>query len=134
MKVIVCLDDSNGMLFNKRRQSRDSSVINDIVDMTEAQKLFCNAYTAKLFAENKTCIVSDEILVNPCEEGYYFFENVLPTSIEHFSEVIIYRWNRKYPGDLFFNIELEGNGFKKSKIIEFEGSSHEKITKEIWRK
>lgn len=134
MKAIVCLDDNNGMLFNKRRQSRDSVVINDIVDMAEDQKLFCNDYTAKLFDTEKTCIVNDGILVDPCEEGYYFFENVLPTSIDIFSEVIIYKWNRKYPGDVFFSFDLEENGFKKAKTIEFAGSSHEKITKEIWRK
>lgn len=134
MKAIVCLDDNNGMLFNERRQSRDSVVINDIVDMAEDQKLFCNAYTGKLFDADKICIVNDGILVDPCEEGYYFYENILPASIDNFSEVVIYKWNRKYPGDVFFSFNLEGNGFKKSKTIEFVGSSHEKITKETWRK
>ena len=30
MTVYVCLDDRNGMLFNKRRQSRDAKVLEDI--------------------------------------------------------------------------------------------------------
>ena len=30
MRVIVFLDDKNGMLFNKRRQSRDQAVLEEI--------------------------------------------------------------------------------------------------------
>ena len=31
MKIIVCLDNNNGMLFNNRRQSRDSVLIERII-------------------------------------------------------------------------------------------------------
>ena len=31
MKIIVCLDDYGGMLFNSRRQSRDRMLIDDIM-------------------------------------------------------------------------------------------------------
>ena len=31
MKVIVCVDDNNGMMFNNRRQSRDRILIEDVV-------------------------------------------------------------------------------------------------------
>ena len=30
MKLIVCLDDNNGMMFNKRRQSRDRVLIENV--------------------------------------------------------------------------------------------------------
>ena len=30
MNIIVCLDDNQGMLFNKRRQSKDRQVLEDI--------------------------------------------------------------------------------------------------------
>ena len=30
MKVIVCVDDNNGMMFNNRRQSRDEKVIEKV--------------------------------------------------------------------------------------------------------
>ena len=32
MNLIVCLDDSGGMRFNKRRQSRDSLLIKDLIE------------------------------------------------------------------------------------------------------
>lgn len=38
MNVIVCVDDNNGMLFNKRRQSRDKAVIDKIINIT---KIMC---------------------------------------------------------------------------------------------
>ena len=30
MEIIICLDNNKGMLFNNRRQSRDSKVLEDI--------------------------------------------------------------------------------------------------------
>lgn len=134
MIAIVCLDDHNGMLFNKRRQSRDSMVINDIATMTKKGELFCNAYSAKLFAADAACTVRDEDLMTPWKEGTYFYENVLPDSLKYFHEILCYRWNRKYPGDMFFHFDLAENGFQMMDRMEFEGSSHKKITKEIWRR
>ena len=33
MKLIVCLDDKNGMMFNKRRQSRDRVLIENVLEL-----------------------------------------------------------------------------------------------------
>ena len=39
MKIIACLDDNNGLLFNNRRQSRDRVVIEDILKDCHNSKL-----------------------------------------------------------------------------------------------
>ena len=44
---------------------------------------------------------------------------------------IIYRWNRRYPADTWFSIDLHED-WKLAEITEFAGYSHEKITKEIY--
>ena len=49
MKVIVCLDERRGMMFNNRRQSRDSVLIEDVVKDLCGEKLFISPYSEKLF-------------------------------------------------------------------------------------
>ena len=39
MKIIVCLDDNSGMMFNRRRQSRDRVVIDDIIACAQGGEL-----------------------------------------------------------------------------------------------
>ena len=49
MKVIVCLDERRGMMFNKRRCSRDRAVIEDILTMYTPADLCVSTYSASLF-------------------------------------------------------------------------------------
>lgn len=126
MNLIVCLDENNGMMFNRRRQSRDSILIENILNLCECDAVYTNFYSASLFPENsvKVCENTDKI-----ENGYVFAENF--TVPEHkIEKIIIYKWNRVYPADEFFPISLDG--WKKEEAVEFAGSSHEKITREIY--
>ena len=52
MKLIVCLDDNNGMMFNKRRQSRDRLLIENMLELCKGERLYTNEYSGKLFSEN----------------------------------------------------------------------------------
>jgi hypothetical protein len=124
MKLIVCLDDQNGMMFNKRRQSRDKILIENMMELCKGKKLYANEYSSKLFPENTV-----EIMGNPAEteDGYCFAEDFI-VSEDNVEEIIVYKWNRVYPADTYFNIDLEN--WNLTEIIDFEGSSHEKITRE----
>ena len=134
MNLIVCIDDNNGLLFNKLRQSSDSEVINRIVEIIEDNKLLCNSYTAKLF-DNKKCnqVINDEFLNIAEENDYCFLENsdIIPY-INNVKKLIIYHWNRKYPSDKKFPTEDFLKFMKKSSTYEFKGNSHDKITEEIY--
>ena len=44
----------------------------------------------------------------------------------------MYRWNRVYPADTYFDIDLVKEGFVLRDTRELEGNSHEKITKETF--
>lgn len=57
--------------------------------------------------------------------------NFCPYS-DRITEVVVYRWNRSYPGD--FHLDLDLNQWRLVQTTEFAGYSHEKITKEIYRK
>ena len=126
MKLIVCLDDNRGMLFNSRRQSRDRVLIKNVLELCEGEKLYTNDYSLTLFPEN-----SVEIFESTSEigNGYCFAEN-FTVNEDALEEIIVYKWNRVYPADVHFNISLEN--WNLTETVDFEGSSHEKITREIY--
>ena len=126
MKLIVCLDDNNGMMFNKRRQSRDRVLIENVLEFCKGEKLYTNEYSAKLFPEKTV-----EIFENVEQIGISFcFAEDFTVNEEYVDEIIVYKWNRLYPADTYFNINLENWSLIES--VDFEGSSHEKITREIY--
>ena len=46
--------------------------------------------------------------------------------------VVLYKWNRVYPADQYFAMDL--SGWKLVETVEFPGSSHEKITEERYER
>lgn len=136
MNVILCLDDNNGMMFNHRRQSRDKEVLKDIILISRNSRLYMNEYSYKLFKDLsiQNVLVSSEFLQQANEGEYCFVEdrNVLPFC-DKIEKLIIYRWNRKYPADFYFDIVLD-EVWELTEIKESTGTSHEKIKKEIYIK
>ena len=49
MKIIVCLDDFGGMLFNFRRQSRDRVLIADVMADIADKKIYILEFSKLLF-------------------------------------------------------------------------------------
>ena len=136
MKIIICLDDAKGMLFNNRRQSRDRRVIDDILTLCDGARLYISPFSEKLFAPTgEAYTVSENMLAEAESEAYCFVENMpIEPYISRVDELIVYRWNRLYPADVHFDIDLKKEGFSLASTTEFEGYSHEKITKEIFRR
>lgn len=130
MIVIVCLDDNQGMLFNKRRQSRDMKVLENIWTMTD--KLWISSFSEKLFGDCQERVkVADDFLEKAKEGEYCFVENQkLISYIEKIEQLIVYKWNRKYPAD--FKLDINYDNWKMTVQEEFAGTSHDKITKEIY--
>ena len=136
MKIIVCLDDGLGMTFNGRRQSRDRRVIDDILSMTDGARLYISPFSEKLFSEcGRELTVDADMMKKACDGEYCFVENIaVEPYISRAHELIIYRWNRRYPSDMRFCVDIENEGFSLVSSADFEGYSHEKITKEIYRR
>lgn len=133
MDIIICLDDRNGMLFHHRRQSRDREVIRDMLQECAGRKLLVSPFSAGLFEKGaRGVIVVDNPLSQAQNQDVCFIEaeDITPyrDSVESW---IIYRWNRRYPADTWFSIDLHED-WKLAETTEFAGYSHEKITKEIY--
>ena len=133
MNVIICVDKNNGMLFNGRRQSQDSVLREKVLELCNNSALLVNEYTAKQFEENAPIIVDNDFLSKAQPSDFCFVENS-EIPIEQVGKFYIFNWNRKYPGDVFFEVDLKVNGFKKTAEEEFMGSSHDKITLKIFER
>lgn len=141
MIVIVCVDDRNGMMFNHRRQSRDASVCQDILLMCKGKKLYMSEYSGSLFegmevTKNEIRILQDkEEFGQAEEEAACFIEDADTVDFEgQIGEVILYRWNRKYPADQYLHLDLTDGSWELLKTEEFKGSSHERITRQRYRR
>ncbi len=131
MNIIICIDKNGGMMFGGRRQSQDRVLREKVLELSKDTKLWVNSYTAKQF-ENAGNIVVDEDFLNNANQGEFCFVEDREITSDNVESFYVFNWNRKYPGDLFFNVDLKAEGFKKIKKEDFQGNSHDKITLEIY--
>ena len=134
MKIAVCLDDKNGMLFAGRRQSMDRVLREAFLQLAEGSDVWMDAYTAGQFTEDTSRLMVDEhFLQKAGSDDWCFVEKAdLTDVVDQVTAVAIYRWNRTYPSDVKFPMELFANRWQKTSSREFTGSSHEKITEEVY--
>lgn len=122
------------MLFNHRRLSRDRRVCEKILDYSNKKELWMNAYSRKLFT-NLTDInniqVDEEFLDK--SQSICFVENQdITPYLPKIDTLVLFRWNRDYPADFFFTVDL--SQWNLISTEDFEGTSHEKITMEVYKK
>lgn len=137
MNIIVCLDDKNGMMFNKRRQSQDKILRSNIKELVKTNNLFMNEYSYKLYKDiDSGNIKVCENFLDECSKGdFCLIENKeVKNYLNNINEIVVYKWNRLYPSDFYFDINLNTSSWELINTEEFEGSSHEKITKETYRR
>ncbi len=129
--AIVCVDDDMGLIFNKRRQSKDSELRKWILTFLDDKKLFMDSYTHGQFTDGpqEQLVVDDNYLSAMCDGDVCFAEkntDALPGDCDY----IVCRWNRRYPSDVKFTADAADHDIEL--LAEIPGSSHEKITIEHW--
>lgn len=117
------------MLFGKKRQSRDSALIQRVLALAEGKRLVLSPYSAPLFSQKAEILICPD----PAREGktgdLLFLEDT-PFPEEGVETLILYKWNRRYPATRFFDFSLKGFALQES--TDFAGTSHETITEEVW--
>ena len=133
MKIIVCLDERNGMLFAGRRQSMDSILRREALNLAVAQPLWMNGYSAGQFGQEGNIRVDEDFLSHAPEDAWCFVENTdLTPYLERISQVAVYRWNRHYPSTAWFPMDYFADKWQLRSARDFAGSSHETITEEVY--
>ena len=109
-------------------------VIQDVLTCFADKKIYVSQYSAPLF-EGSQAVVCDGLLdVADAQDVCFTEKQTLGGYVDKISTLIIYRWNRRYPADLYFDVEPEKCGFRLAESAELVGWSHEKITKEVYVK
>ncbi|MCD7709140.1 MAG: ribonuclease Z [Clostridiales bacterium] len=140
MIAIVAVDDRNGMMFNHRRLSQDRGMREKMLQVVAAggasgAKLWMNTYSSKLFSGDDLpdtpveLVVDDGFAEKAGTDDFAFFEDAVPDA-GRTQKLILFKWNRAYPADLYFDIDLSGWTLETSE--EFDGSSHH-MTMEAYR-
>ena len=125
MRVFVCVDQKDGLLFNNRRTSRERVVIEDIEKMSDGQDIAMSEYSAKLFEGYDHVVVT---------ENFKDYENVFSEQADlkelAWNELIVYRWDKVYPSDVKLDVDL--SSLKLKDVSTLQGYSHDTILKEVY--
>ena len=134
MTVFVCVDDRGGMLFNRRRVSRDRAQQEDMLKLCGAGKLWISPFSKALMEWAEERVIVDPEYLKKAGDGEVCFveEERLGAFADRMEGVVLYRWNRSYPSDQKMDLDL--SGFQLVERVEFAGTSHETITRETYRK
>ena len=129
MILAVCADNRLGMSFGGRRQSKDAEVRCKLWELS-GRKLRMSDYSARQFEES--VYHGPDYLSGAKNGDWCFVENPdyvdFADSIE---QIVLVRWNRHYPADVQFRFPGK---WALTGYEDFPGSSHEKITMEVYEK
>ncbi len=135
MILIAAVDRRGGLLFNHRRQSQDSVLREKILEQSRGSRLWMNAYSAKQFSDTEEILVDEDFLKKAGPGEYCFAEDQSCAPVlDRIEAVILFCWNRDYPADFFFDLDLRDGMWTLSGTERFAGSSHEEITKEVYQR
>ena len=134
MIAVVCVDDRGGMLFNRRRQSQDRVLRGDLLALAAGRPVWMNGYSLGQFGPEPGDLRTAEDCLDRAGKGELCFVETMDPApwLERMEGLVLYRWNRRYPADLYCTLPLED--FVLEERREFAGSSHECITREVYRR
>lgn len=131
LKIILCLDDQNGMMFNHRRQSQDRALRQYIKEMTIDDKVWMNNYSRGLYQDFPHAEVCEDFLCQAEHGDYCIVEDQKIAPLKNkIEKLIIFRWQKKYPADMKLDLNLESWNLIEQE--EIEGSSH-LILKQVYQ-
>ncbi|WP_305151049.1 hypothetical protein [uncultured Dubosiella sp.] len=125
MRVFLCVDQNNGLLFNERRPSRDREVVADIERTLQGEPIAMSAYSGKLFEGMDNVQVTDDF--QGCENVFLEADDLANLD---FNTLVVYRWDKVYPADVALSYDLKS--LKLDDVSVIKGYSHDEIVKEVY--
>lgn len=135
MIVITCLDQKNGMMFNHRRQSQDSALRERVAELVANAPLWINHYSANQFDTESipNLNIDDDFLQEAAKGEYCFVEDAPLAPFEKWIErIVVFRWDRTYPADQYFDLQLGSGRWHLVGTTELAGHSHDLVTMEVY--
>ncbi len=133
MLLIACLDDCGGMMFGSRRQSKDRVLRAHMLAACAETVLWMSPYSAAQFEEGAPVQAdADYVHKMQTEDACFVEDGAFPQ--EKPDELLLYRWNRRYPADRYFPFDPLEAGYRLVSSEDFVGSSHKTITADRYEK
>ena len=130
MIIAACVDEAFGLQFAGRRQSRDREMAARLLSMAGG-RLRIHPDAEKLFS-GQDIYCAEDWLTGASDGDWCFCEDTsYLAAAGRIEQIVLFQWNRTYPADLFFQFPGE---WKCTERRDFEGSSHEKITVEVYNR
>ena len=107
----------------------------DILQECNGKTLHISIYSRTLFqnADEVELKMVEDLSEQVPSDGICFVEDAeVFRQEERIDKIILYHWNCCYPADIYFPLDLSGENWKLVRQEELEGTSHEKITKEMY--
>lgn len=137
MRLIVIIDENNGLSFNNRRQTQDSFLIKHMIEIAERESsiIWIKDRSKDLFEGYSNVQILDVDCFSIPAGDFIFLEDGDANEVAMASDVIyLYQWDKTYPSDevfVFTNQLL--NAFDVVESEEIEGEYHS-IYFEKWEK
>ena len=129
MILTVCVDNRMGLMFNRRRLSKDALLREKLLALSGGQ-IRMSLYSAKQF--EVPVYAGDDYLSGAQPGDWCFVENGdYQEYVSQIEKIVLFKWNRDYPADLYFVFPGQWN---LTSTEDFPGNSHETITMEVYEK
>lgn len=129
MDIFAAIGKKGGMMFFKRRVTKDQVFIDYIIEKCDKRNLYMNEYSKELFCDKDNIIVDENFLDIATNDGCCFVENVdIADYTDKIDRIYLCDWGRKYPATFYFDINVFDD--PNWKFITFEnliGKSHDSM-------
>lgn len=100
--------------------------------MSSGGRLLMDKYSSRIFGGYEV-VIDEDFLENAEKNDYCFVERAdIKAYADKIETLIVFKWNRAYPSDRKAENIFDGKTLEE--VFDFEGSSHKKITCEVWTK
>lgn len=133
MKVILCIDDQGGVRFAGHRLTQDRLQRQDVIKRYRSAGFCMKKETASLYGleESEKIHYVHDWNEARSYEGWWICEDVAFLRwIDQLEELVLYRWNRRYPSDERFQMSMVLPLWRCVDQYRLEGSSHAEISVE----
>lgn len=132
MRIAFCIEKTGGLSLFGKRLSRDSEIQKKLISLKHNGELVTSPKSAVLFESDR--VRSDDNYMNSAAPNDLLFIETEEIPIGQANEIYLFHWNRRYPADRYFDLSQLKNSFDKISTEHFVGSSHDKITLEIYHR
>ena len=112
----------------------DAMLRSRMIERIGQHNLWMSRYSAKQFEDIPENVIVDDDFLNKADTGDACFMELQDPAdcLLWCKRLIVYRWDRVYPADVFFQLQKYEDKLQLLSKEDFVGSSHEQITEEIY--